>query len=104
YSVSESWGFLYEYLLHCPAPLGGSLFTIFLPGLCPASAGPPFRCGAPFCCGLLQPSVACSALLVESLCYGRLPRQQKAASALGGTSVGGNSVSSGGCPSRTVLH
>ncbi|KAK2081551.1 hypothetical protein P7K49_040817, partial [Saguinus oedipus] len=57
-----SWGFLFEYLLHCPAQLGGSLFSIFLLGLCPASAGPPCCCGAPFCCGLLRPAGGVSLL------------------------------------------
>ncbi|KAK2103468.1 hypothetical protein P7K49_017324 [Saguinus oedipus] len=38
-SVSGSWGFLYEYLLHCPARLGGSLLAICLPWLRPAATG-----------------------------------------------------------------
>ncbi|KAK2081769.1 hypothetical protein P7K49_039926, partial [Saguinus oedipus] len=40
----------------------------------------------------------------ESLCYGRLPRQRQAASALGGTSIGADRVSGGGRPSLTGLH
>ncbi|KAK2082281.1 hypothetical protein P7K49_039506, partial [Saguinus oedipus] len=48
--------------------------------------------GPPCCC------------LVESLCYGRLPRQRQAASVLGGTSVGVHCVRDGGRPSLTGLH
>ncbi|KAK2081181.1 hypothetical protein P7K49_039575, partial [Saguinus oedipus] len=40
----------------------------------------------------------------ESLCYGRLPRQWQAASALDGTSIAADCVSNGGCPSLTGLH
>ncbi|KAK2081479.1 hypothetical protein P7K49_040379, partial [Saguinus oedipus] len=46
-----------------------------LAGVCPVAAS-------------LRSAVARSALLAESLSYGRLPQQQQAASALGGTSVG----------------
>ncbi|KAK2081350.1 hypothetical protein P7K49_040499, partial [Saguinus oedipus] len=52
----------------------------------------------------LRSAVAHFALLVESLCYGRLPQEQQAVSALCGTSVGVGCICSGGCPSPTWLH
>ncbi|KAK2081685.1 hypothetical protein P7K49_039696, partial [Saguinus oedipus] len=52
----------------------------------------------------LPSAVKRSPLLAESLCYGRLPRQWQAVSALGGTSVGVDCVSNGGLPFLTGLH
>ncbi|KAK2081180.1 hypothetical protein P7K49_039574, partial [Saguinus oedipus] len=52
----------------------------------------------------LPSAVERSPLLAESLCYGRLPQQRQAASALDGASVGADCVSNGGRPSLTVLH
>ncbi|KAK2081331.1 hypothetical protein P7K49_040860, partial [Saguinus oedipus] len=92
-----SWGFLYEYLLHSPAPQEAvySLFacrgSALLARVYPVTAG-------------LCSAVERSPLLTESLCYGRLSQQWQAASALGSTSVGADCVSSGGRPSLTGLH
>ncbi|KAK2081277.1 hypothetical protein P7K49_039686, partial [Saguinus oedipus] len=46
---------LFEYLLQCPAQLGGSLFTICLLGILPASVSLPCFREAPFYCGALCP-------------------------------------------------
>ncbi|KAK2081408.1 hypothetical protein P7K49_040630, partial [Saguinus oedipus] len=92
-----SWGFLYEYLKHCPAQLEVvySLFacrgSALLAQVLPAAAG-------------LHSAVVRYALLTESLCYGGLPQQRQVASALGSTSVGADCICSGRRPSPTGLH
>ena len=81
-SVSGGWGFLYvSAALSCPARRQSSHYLPAEAPTCwcevrPVAAGSALLLQSPPCCHGLRP-------VVESLCCGRLPRQQQAASAMG---------------------
>ena len=102
YSVSGSWGFLYECPLRCPAQLGCSLVTICLSRLCPAGVRFTLLLQALSCCCSLCPAAMGYALWqslsVVAGCLGRLHQQWVC------TSVGADCLGNGRCPSPTELH